>query len=211
MSPTGPPPLTADQFGILREWEHMNSQDTKIRSDIKLKDLSPTPNPIMNGQKEKSPQSQSQTNPPAQTQSPSRGLMTLSIIATALLVLVSGVYVYTSMAAKEPSYPRPISEELYRAPSVPVTQPVIESVPPPVKEVAEPIFQSNAIIDVPSVGLRNVPNIDAVAKSGSIKRGERVLILGRNSDKGPDWVKIKTKSGKVGWVFASVVKERKGG
>ena len=137
--------------------------------------------------------------------------MTLSIIAAALLVLVGGVYVYTSMAAKEPSYPAPISEELYRTPSAPVYQPVIENVSPPSVEIVGPIFQPNAVIDVPSVGLRKVPDIDAAAKSGIINRGERVEIVGRNSERGPNWVKIKTKSGKVGWVFASVVKERKGG
>ena len=211
VSPTWPLPLTADHFGIQQEQEPMSSQDTKTRSDVKTKDLTPTPKQIMKSEQVQSPQSQSQTNPSAHTLSSSRGLMTLSIVAAALLVLVGGVYVYTSVSATEPSYPHPISEELYRTPSVPVTQPVIENVPPPVKEIEEPIFQSNAIIDVPSVGLRSVPNFDAVAKLGSIKRGEPVLIIGRNSDKGPDWVKIKTKSGKVGWVFASVVRERKGG
>ena len=137
--------------------------------------------------------------------------MGLSIIAATLCVLVGGVYVYTSMAAKEPSYPRPISKELYRAPSAPVYQPVVENVTPPPADALEPIFHPNAVIDVPSVGLRKVPEIDATAKSGNIKRGERVEIVGRNSERGPNWVKIKTKSGKVGWVFASVVKERKGG
>lgn len=189
----------------------MSNQDTKVKKEGKTDGLPPDPKTALKGKQEHSTQRQDQTNPPAQTRSSSRGLMTLSIIAAALLVLVSGVYVYTSMAAKEPSYPRPISEELYRTASVPVNQPVVEYEPPPPKEAVQPIFQPNAVIDVPSVGLRNVPDIDAVAKSGSIKRAERVEIIGRNSNKGPNWIKIKTKSGRVGWIFASVVKEKKGG
>ena len=153
--------------------------------------------------------SERQAKTPEPPLSSSRGLMTLSIAATVLLALVSGVYVYTSKAAKDSSSPTPISEELYRQASVPVAQPVSETIETPLAEVVEPVFTPNATIDVPSVGLRNAPAFNASAKSGSIKRGERVEIVGRNSSQGPDWVKIKTRNGKTGWVFASVVKEQK--
>jgi uncharacterized protein YgiM (DUF1202 family) len=44
----------------------------------------------------------------------------------------------------------------------------------------------------------------------TLKSGEQVSIVKRHKpDVGPTWVQVKTKSGKTGWVFASVVQERK--
>mgnify|MGYP002069201849 CR=1 FL=1 len=82
---------------------------------------------------------------------------------------------------------------------------------PPPEEVVQQSLRPNAVVDVPNVGLRNVPDIARKATFGGLKRGERVEIVKRISGKGPAWVKLRTKSGKVGWVFASVVRERKGG
>ena len=135
--------------------------------------------------------------------------MTLSYTAAVLCVLVGGVYVYTSQAAKEHSYPTPISEDLVRPVTVPVREEVPVAAPVPAPDAVEPTFRPTAVIDVPGVGLRNTPDIAAKTRPGVIKRGEGVEIIGRSSSTGPDWVKIKTGSGKVGWVFASVVKERK--
>jgi hypothetical protein len=64
-------------------------------------------------------------------------------------------------------------------------------------------------VTVPGVGLRVNHSLEsrAVARS-KMRNGERVSILGRYAPNvGPRWLRIKTRSGKVGWVFASVVKE----
>jgi SH3-like domain-containing protein len=82
-------------------------------------------------------------------------------------------------------------------------------VAPPAKDNVQQSLQPNAVVDVPNVGLRKSPDITGRATFGTLRRGERVEIVRRISGKGPAWVKVKTKSGRVGWVFASVVKERK--
>jgi uncharacterized protein YgiM (DUF1202 family) len=44
----------------------------------------------------------------------------------------------------------------------------------------------------------------------TLRNGEQVSLVKKvRPDFGPSWVQVKTKSGKVGWVFASVVQERK--
>lgn len=138
------------------------------------------------------------------------GGVTLYIVAVAVSVLLGGaVAVYTSDASKNPLPPPRVDEEVFRAMLPPPDEPVAPvAVAKSRKEVA-PTFSPNGEIDVPSVGLRTSPDIDATSLSGSLKKGEEVLILDRRSDAGPAWLKVKTKSGKTGWVFASVVKERK--
>lgn len=96
------------------------------------------------------------------------------------------------------------------APTVEVQKPVATPVAPR-KEIPQPSLAPNATIDVPGVGLRANPDISVKAVASGLKRGEKVEIVKRVSGKGPAWVKIKTKSGKTGWVFASVVKEMKRG
>ena len=65
-------------------------------------------------------------------------------------------------------------------------------------------------ITVPSAGLRARPSISAKELITVVKKNERVTILKRvSSDSGPDWIQIATPSGKVGWVWASVVREGK--
>lgn len=99
-------------------------------------------------------------------------------------------------------------------------EPVVdkERVPPPTSAVSsDPAPQATreaqgptGTITVPSAGLRARPSISAKALSTVVKKNERVTILRRvSSDSGPDWIQIATPSGKVGWVWASVVKEGK--
>jgi len=64
------------------------------------------------------------------------------------------------------------------------------------------------VIAVPSAGLRAGPSLDAKSLRKSVRNNERVTILRRKpSSAGPDWLQIETKSGTVGWVWASVVRE----
>ncbi len=64
------------------------------------------------------------------------------------------------------------------------------------------------IITVPSAGLRSGPSLDSKPLRRSVRGNERVTILRRKpSNAGPDWVQVQTKSGAVGWVWSSVVRE----
>jgi hypothetical protein len=71
--------------------------------------------------------------------------------------------------------------------------------------------QRQGLVTVPGVGLRpkHAMNSKPLPQT-MLRNGERVAILKKyDADAGPDWVQIQTKTGKVGWVFASVVKEAK--
>jgi hypothetical protein len=83
-----------------------------------------------------------------------------------------------------------------------------ESTQPPV--AAKPVVDNypKGRVAVPGVGLRTNHSLESKAVPRSkLKNGETVSILGRYAPSaGPRWLQIKTRSGKVGWVFASVVK-----
>jgi hypothetical protein len=143
-------------------------------------------------------------------QPPSKKSPARFIIAVGACILLGGaVAFYTTTPPRKPLPPIPMVEETSAPVAAPVEQPVPSNVAPPPKEVVKESIHPNATIDVPSVGLRNTPDIDAKATSVRVKRGEQVEIVKRHSGSGPEWVKIKTKSERVGWVFASLVKERK--
>jgi len=155
-----------------------------------------------------------------QTQRSSKGSPSLYIMVVAALVLLAGSYVlYVSSTTRKPWSPVPENRESLEPTPVLAVQPLpvrLEEpapipVAPPPKDIVQQSLRPNAVVDVPNVGLRNVPDIAGKATFGGLRRGERVEIVKRISGKGPAWVKLKTKSGKVGWVFASVVRERKGG
>jgi predicted amidophosphoribosyltransferase len=88
--------------------------------------------------------------------------------------------------------------------------------PDPIPERREPVVEPfpapgarAGVILVPSTGLRIYHSMDArrVARS-FVRRRERVEILHRFSARtGPDWIQLRTRSGEVGWVVASVVRE----
>lgn len=66
------------------------------------------------------------------------------------------------------------------------------------------------IVTVPSAGLRVEHFVDSKVLKSTVRNGERVYILKRvSSSTGPRWVQIRTKTGKVGWVWASVIREVK--
>lgn len=67
-----------------------------------------------------------------------------------------------------------------------------------------------AVIGVPDVGMRATHSLEAKVFAGKLKKGEKVAILKRYAPgTGPTWMKIQTKEGKTGWVFASVLLEKK--
>ena len=115
---------------------------------------------------------------------------------------------YLSTASQGTWYTAPASDGTFEPTSVPVTQPKASAVKPAPStrispsssEVGRQSSRPIAVIDVPNVGLRNVPDIHMKASAASLKRGEHVEVIRKISGKGPAWVKIKTKSGKVGWV-----------
>jgi hypothetical protein len=98
---------------------------------------------------------------------------------------------------------------------VPAAAEMLAVEPPAVVSAPEPRVAAQVrpkgpqgIIAVPSAGLRVGPSLDAKALRKSVRNNERVTILRRKpSNAGPDWVQIETKSGTVGWVWSSVVRE----
>jgi hypothetical protein len=84
----------------------------------------------------------------------------------------------------------------------------------PAKEFRAPVARKNlhpAIVTIPSVGLRTHHSLESkTVPRGGIRNGERVEIIDRYSGVGPGWLQVRTKTGKTGWVFASVIKEVRG-
>jgi hypothetical protein len=124
------------------------------------------------------------------------------------LLLVSGGYVLLANR-------RPInSENFYQVPALTVVRtdaPVVEDAVKPVvsdggRRFTEPDLPAG-IITVPSVGLRAEHYIDSKILKIKVRNGEKVYIVKKvSSSTGPRWMQIRTKSGKVGWVWASVVR-----
>jgi hypothetical protein len=103
----------------------------------------------------------------------------------------------------------PVQNQTQALPEVRPAQPASKSVPPPVRRVEkEKPTGPQGVISVPSAGLRPKPSLDAKPMKGAARNNERVTILKRrSSSSGPDWLQIETRSGRIGWVWASVVRE----
>jgi hypothetical protein len=67
------------------------------------------------------------------------------------------------------------------------------------------------IVNVPAVGLRKNHSLEStIIPRAAVRNGDKIEIVTTFSpDCGPDWLQIRTKSGKVGWIIASGVKEQK--
>ena len=143
---------------------------------------------------------------------------TLLIGFGVLVVLVASYAVYISTATRTPWFPAGAGEasnELTAGAPLQKAAPV--TIAPPVKsdhsaktatfQPTVPAIHPNAVVDVPRVSLRKTPSIKAKNASGYLKRGEPVEIIGKQSTGGATWVRIRTRTGKVGWAFASVVRE----
>jgi hypothetical protein len=143
---------------------------------------------------------------------PHKSSPVIYLMVLGAFVLIGAVYVvYTSTSIQQSVYEMPNIDEWYEATSTKVVQSPTAKAPPPEQKPNKPAIRPNAVINVPSVSLRATPDVKAKPLSSSVKNGEGVEIIKRHSGNGPEWVKIQTRSGQTGWVFGSVVKERKGG
>lgn len=137
-----------------------------------------------------------------------RGLDTrVYVIGLMLSLVVLGVTVMLP-AKKDPVVPAPqftrlVAENAVRSPE---PLPARREIPAPV-QVGTP-----GVVTVPGTGLRANHSMDSrVLPKAGVRLKERVEILRRFSPQiGPDWVQVRTRSGAVGWVVASVVKEVRG-
>ena len=116
--------------------------------------------------------------------------------------------------------PAPAPESAPASAATP-TAPVPDAVPvqpaaparPSAKAVKPPDFDPSlqlGVIAIPDVGMRAAHSLEAGVLSPRLKKGEKVAVLKRYAPAtGPTWIKVQTKSGKTGWVFASVLQEKK--
>ena len=197
----------------------MNSPETQSEPKRKIpipRGSTKRPAASMNSVRTRQKRNQNSQLPHYHPSSSPKGSPILYIMAIGACVLLGGSYaMYLSTSTQETWYAAPSIEPT----PVSVTQPE----PAPAKEtppnsspasssgITKQPVRPNAVIDVPHVGLRNVPDIHMKASPSSLKRGEGVEVLKKISGKGPAWVKIRTKGGKVGWVIASVVSPKKTG
>jgi len=135
----------------------------------------------------------------------SRGLHTrFYVIGLILSLLLLGATVLIPVK-KEP--PPPTSQFVQL-----VNQNAIKS-PEPIPERRAPQSDGKpAVVTVPSTGLRTSHSMEShIIPRETVRQKERVEILRRfSSATGPDWLQVRTRSGAVGWVVASVVRELRG-
>ena len=94
-----------------------------------------------------------------------------------------------------------------------VTENAIQSpVPIPERRSAAALDGKPGMVTVPSTGLRTFHSVESkIIARTTVRNRERVEILRKfTSSIGPNWLQVRTKSGVVGWVMASVVKEVRG-
>ena len=134
---------------------------------------------------------------------------TLFIGGMALVFLIIGALVPLRSSKKPPDMPDPLIEPFEIGPPDKTEAPPPSSAVRPVR-ADEPAYPQGIVI-VPGAGLRQSASLDArMVGKATLRNGEQVSLVKKvRPDFGPSWVQVKTKSGKVGWVFASVVQERK--
>ena len=137
--------------------------------------------------------------------------------ATAILLIGVGIVLVSSAIMLFAKKPSTLEAATFNA--LPIMEEPIVAVekvlpPPPAPATAAGPKKPQGpqgIVTVPSAGLRAGHSLDAKPVRGSVRNNERVTILKRYyGDAGPGWVQIETKTGKVGWVWAAVVRELKG-
>jgi len=145
---------------------------------------------------------------PSAQRKPNRTMKFWSYLAaSALIFLVLGALV-PLQSRKKVTDPNEVPQVSAAVAAAPAPAPAASVAPAP-KKVAKNRYPQG-VVTVPGVGLRISASVDArMVKKASLKQGERVSILTRQQPAaGPPWLKIQTRSGKTGWVFAAVVKER---
>ena len=129
------------------------------------------------------------------------------VIGLLFSLLLLGATVFIP-AKKEPGPPTSQFVQLVNQNEIRSPEPIPERrVAPPQPPDGRP-----AVVMVPSTGLRSSHSMEShVIPRITVRQKERVDILRRfSSQTGPDWIQVRTKSGTVGWVVASVVKEIRG-
>ncbi len=139
------------------------------------------------------------------------GIVSLAVIALAFVILGAIVPIRSGKNS-----PLPITDDFSRLAIQNAPAPVPAPIPIPVVRSVTPSDRKNphpGIIIIPHVGLRADHSFDARSLPGiAVRNGEKTEILRRFSpERGPSWLQLRTKSGKVGWVIASVVKDVKSG
>ena len=125
------------------------------------------------------------------------------------MFLVIGALVPLRSSRKPPDMPDPLVQPFEVAPPEHAESAAPAPTVEPVR-AAEPAYPQG-VVTVPDAGLRQSASLNArMVGKVSLRNGEQVSIVKKHKpDFGPSWVQVKTKSGKVGWVFASVVHEKK--
>ncbi|MGB2960541.1 MAG: SH3 domain-containing protein [Bacteroidota bacterium] len=90
-------------------------------------------------------------------------------------------------------------------------KPAEKATPPRKAPVKKKYWGPPGVVTVSQMGLRQTHSLGAKSvANATVRNGEHVSILKRYKPAaGPRWMKIRTRKGKVGWVFASAVQEKK--
>ncbi len=126
-------------------------------------------------------------------------LMSLLLLGATVLIPVK----------KEPPPPTSQFVQLVNQNEIKSPEPIPERRP---AQLAARTDGKPAIVTVPSTGLRTSHSMESrIISKTTVHQKERVEIIRRfSSQTGPDWMLIRTKSGTLGWVVASVVRELRG-
>ena len=161
----------------------------------------------VSAQKNRKPQAPAKAPVPAAKSKPA---VTMYVISIVLVFVLLGAIVPLRSGKNAPP-PEPTMLETLLPPT-PIEQ-VAPSTVAPTSELRLPAGRKNlhpAVVTIPNVGLRTNHSLESkTVPRAAIRNGERVEIINRFSNGGPGWLQVRTKVGKVGWVFASVVKEQK--
>lgn len=137
---------------------------------------------------------------------PSKGLDTrVYVVGLLLSLMLLGATVLfpakKDAGAVAPQFVKLVAENSIQSP-----------VPIPERRASNGTDGRTGMVTVPSIGLRSSHSVESnVVPKTTIRNRERVEILKKfRPPVGPDWVQVRTKSGVVGWVMASVVREVRG-
>jgi predicted amidophosphoribosyltransferase len=130
------------------------------------------------------------------------------VIGLLLSLLLLGATVLIPVK-KEPAPPTSQFVQLVNQNEIKSPEPIPERRP---AQPATMLGGKPAVVTVPSTGLRTSHSMEShIIPKTTVRQKERVEILRRySSQTGPDWIQVRTKSGTIGWVVASVVKEMRG-